>query len=325
MRATLLGVIFLLGRKLLVAVVQLYVVATLIFSIMYIMPGDPVLLLLGADSNPTPEAIAAMRHQLGLDQPVLAQYFDWLWNALHLDFGSSLTNGYPVAGYVAENLPRTLELALTAIVIAILVGVPLGIAAALKRGSARDTILTSLATVGISVPVYIAGTLMVLFFSIKLGWLPASGYTDVSRSLSLHLSKLVLPAATLGIGLAASIARMTRSSMLEILGRDFVRALRAKGMPEGQIIWQHVLRNAAIPIITIIGLQLGNLIGGTVLVEAVFNWPGLSTLLVTAVSARNYPLVQGAMLAIAAAFILINLVVELLYNILDPRIRRKRS
>ncbi|CDN58005.1 Binding-protein-dependent transporter inner membrane component family protein 63 (plasmid) [Neorhizobium galegae bv. officinalis bv. officinalis str. HAMBI 1141] len=325
MNASVAGALLLVGRKLLTAFIQLLVIATLIFSVMYIMPGDPVLLLLGADSNPSPEAVASMRSQLGLDQPVMSQYFVWLWKALHLDFGASLANGYPVSRYVLSNLPRTLELAFAAIIIATLIGVPLGIAAALKRGSLRDTILTSVATIGISVPVYILGTMLVLFFSLKLGWLPASSYTDISRNALEHFRKLTLPALALGFGLAASIARMTRSSMLEILGRDFVRALRAKGMSERRIIWQHVLRNAAIPIVTIIGLQLGNLMGGTVLVEAMFNWPGLSTLLVGAVSARNYPLVQGAMLAIAALFICINLLVELLYSLLDPRIRRKRA
>lgn len=325
MNASIVGALLLISRKLLTAFMQLWIVATLIFSVMYIMPGDPVMLLLGADSNPSPEAVASMRAQLGLDQPVVSQYFVWLWNALHLNFGKSLTNGYPVANYVMQNLPRTLELAFAAILIASIVGVPLGVAAALKRGSTRDTVLTSVATLGISVPVYIVGTLLVLAFSLKLGWLPASGYTDIARNAVEHFRKLTLPAIALGFGLAASIARMTRSSVLEILGRDFVRALRAKGMSERRIIWQHVLRNAAIPIVTIIGLQLGNLMGGTVLVEAMFNWPGLSTLLVGAVSARNYPLVQGSMLAIAAAFILINLLVDLLYSLLDPRIRRKRS
>lgn len=325
MNALFFGALGFVARKFLTAFVQLLAVATLIFSVMYIMPGDPVMLLLGSDSNPSPEAVASMRSQLGLDQPVVSQYFRWLWNALHLDLGTSLTNGYPVSSYVLENLPRTLELALAAILVATMIGVPLGIAAALKRGSMLDTAMTSIATIGISVPVYILGTLLVLVFSIQLGWLPASGYTDISRNVFEHFRKLVLPALALGFGLAASIARMTRSSMLEILGRDFVRALRAKGMPEYRVIWRHVLRNAAIPIVTIVGLQLGNLMGGTVLVEAIFNWPGLSTLLVGAVSARNYPLVQGAMLAIAAAFIFINLTVELFYSLLDPRIRRKRS
>ena len=312
------------GSRLLTALVQLWVIATLVFSIMYVMPGDPVLLLLGRDSNPTPEAIAATRHQLGLDQPVMTQYIHWLGGALRGDLGNSL-DGYPVNEYIASSIPKTIELAIAAIIIAAVIGVPIGIAAALNRGRILDGFLTSLSTIGISVPVYILGTLLILLFSLKLGWLPSSGYTDISRNILLHFQKLSLPALTLGLGLAASIARMTRSSMLEILGRDFVRSLRARGMTERRVIWRHVLRNAAIPIVTIVGLQLGNLMGGTVLVEALFNWPGLSTLLVSAVSNRNYPLVQGSILTIAALFILINLCVDIFYSLLDPRIRRKRA
>jgi peptide/nickel transport system permease protein len=234
-------------------------------------------------------------------------------------------NSYPVINSIAANLPRTLELGLAAIIIASIIGVPLGIAAALNRGKALDTILTSLATVGISVPVYILGAMLIILFSLQLGWLPSSGYMDIARNMPEHFRRLILPAFTLGFGLAASIARMTRSSMLEILNRDFVRALRAKGAPEGRVIWHHALRNASIPIVTIIGLQLGNLMGGTVLVEAMFNWPGLSTLLVEAVAKRDYPMVQGTVLTIAALFIFINLGVELLYSLLDPRIRRRRA
>lgn len=312
------------GSRLLTALVQLWAIATIVFSIMYVMPGDPVMLLLGRDSNPTPEAIAAMRHQLGLDQPVMTQYLHWLGGVTHGNLGNSL-DGYPVSEFVTSSMPKTLELAFAAILIAAIVGVPLGIAAALNRGRFLDGLLTSFSTIGISMPVYILGSLLILLFSLQLGWLPSSGYTDISRNVSLHFQKLALPAVTLGLGLAASIARMTRSSMLEILGRDFVRSLRARGMRERRVIWRHVLRNAAIPIVTIVGLQLGNLMGGTVLVEALFNWPGLSTLLVTAVSNRNYPLVQGSILTIAALFIVINLCVDLLYSFLDPRIRRKRA
>lgn len=325
MKQVLLGPVLFVGQKLLTALIQLFVVATLVFSIMYVMPGDPVLLLLGAESNPTPAAVAAMRAKLGLDQPVLTQYFSWLGDALQFDLGQSVLNSYPVISSIAANLPRTLELGLAAIIIASIIGVPLGIAAALNRGKALDTILTSLATVGISVPVYILGAMLIILFSLQLGWLPSSGYMDITRNMPEHFRRLILPAFTLGFGLAASIARMTRSSMLEILNRDFVRALRAKGAPEGRVIWHHALRNASIPIITIIGLQLGNLMGGTVLVEAMFNWPGLSTLLVEAVAKRDYPMVQGTVLTIAALFIFINLGVELLYSLLDPRIRRRRA
>jgi len=325
MKQILLGPVLFVGQKLLTALIQLFVVATLVFSIMYVMPGDPVLLLLGAESNPTPAAIAAMRAKLGLDQPVLTQYISWLGDAVQFDLGQSVLNSYPVINSIAANLPRTLELGLAAIIIASIIGVPLGIAAALNRGKALDTILTSLATVGISVPVYILGAMLIILFSLQLGWLPSSGYMDIARNMPEHFRRLILPAFTLGFGLAASIARMTRSSMLEILNRDFVRALRAKGAPEGKVIWQHALRNASIPIVTIIGLQLGNLMGGTVLVEAMFNWPGLSTLLVEAVAKRDYPMVQGTVLTIAALFIFINLGVELLYSLLDPRIRRRRA
>lgn len=325
MKALLVGSALFVGHKLLTALAQLFVVATLVFSIMYLMPGDPVLLLLGAESNPTPAAIAAMRAKLGLDQPVLTQYIAWLGNALHFDFGLSVLNSYPVASAIAANFPRTLELGVAAIIIASLIGIPLGIAAALHRGKALDTILTSLATVGISVPVYILGAMFIILFSLQLGWLPSSGYMDIARNMPEHFRRLTLPAFTLGFGLAASIARMTRSSMLEILNRDFIRALRAKGASESRVIWRHALRNASIPIVTIIGLQLGNLMGGTVLVEAMFNWPGLSTLLVEAVAKRDYPMVQGTVLTIAALFIFINLGVELLYALLDPRIRQRRA
>jgi peptide/nickel transport system permease protein len=313
------------SRKLLIAGIQLYVIATLVFSLMYVMPGDPVRLLLGAESDPTPEAIAAMRGKLGLDQPVLTQYGHWLRDMLHLDMGHSVFDGYPIIDYIRSSLPNTLELAAAAIVIAIVIGVPLGILAALRRGSALDTLATGVSTVGMSVPVYILGALFVLLFSLHLHWLPSSGYMDINRNPIEHFRRLLLPAFTLGFGLSASIARMTRASMLDIMGRDFVRTLRAKGMPERRIIWRHVLRNAAVPIVTIIGLQLGNLMGGTVLVEAMFNWPGLSTLLVEAVTKRNYPLVQGGVLAIAALYILINLGIELLYGVLDPRIRRRST
>lgn len=313
------------AQKLFTALVQLLVVATLVFSIMHIMPGDPVLLLLGSESNPPPDVIAAMRTRLGLDEPLLTQYVRWLGDAVRFDLGRSVLSGYPVSSFIAENLPRTLELAVTAIVIAALIGVPAGIAAALNRGKMLDTALTSVATVGISVPVYILGAWLIIVFSLQLNLLPSSGYMDISRNAPEHFRRLVLPAFTLGFGLAASIARMTRSSMLEILNRDFIRTLRAKGVPESRVIWRHALRNAAIPIVAIVGLQFGNLMGGTVLVEAMFNWPGLSTLLVEAVGARDYPLVQGSVLAIAALFIFINLTVEVVYGLLDPRIRRRRA
>lgn len=311
-------------RKILIAFAQLFAVATLVFSIMYIMPGDPVMMLMGAEASPSPEAVAAMRAKLGLDQPVMTQYVHWLVAAAHGDLGTSLQDGYSISATISRNLPRTLELAAAAVLIAMLIGVPLGMMAALKRGTRLDTVLTSLSTVGISVPVYILGAMLILLFALRLDWLPASGYMRIERDPVEHFRRLLLPAFTLGLGLSASIARMTRSSVLDLLDQDFIRALRAKGTPERRIIWRHVLRNAAIPVVTIIGLQLGSLMGGAVLVEAMFNWPGLSTLLVKAVQNRDYPLVQGVILAIAGLYILINLLVDLLYSLLDPRVRGRR-
>lgn len=311
------------ARKITVAIIQLFVIATLVFSIMYIMPGDPVMMLLGTESDPSPEAVAAMRAKLGLDQPVLHQYGVWLTNMAQGNMGQSVLDGYPVAKLVFDNLPRTLELALAAVLVATVIGIPFGILAALNRGKKLDTALTSFSSIGISVPVYILGALLVLLFALHFNLLPSSGFMRIDRNPAEHFRRLILPAVTLGFGLSASIMRMTRSSVLDILDRDFVRALRAKGTPERRIIWRHVLRNAAIPIATIVGLQLGNLMGGTVLVEAMFNWPGLSTLLVSAVQSRNYPLVQGAILTIAALYIVINLGVEATYALLDPRIRRR--
>ncbi|MFM0758357.1 ABC transporter permease [Paraburkholderia strydomiana] len=325
MKGKVMSFAMLAARKLFTALVQLYIIATLVFSLMYVMPGDPVRLLLGTDSNPSPEAIAAMRSKLGLDQPVLTQYVHWLRNMLHFEFGQSVFDGYPIIDYIRSSLPNTLELALAAILVAIVIGVPLGIVSALRRGTPIDAVSTSVSTIGMSVPVYILGALFVVLFSLHLRWLPSSGYMDIARNPSEHFRRLILPAFTLGFGLSASISRMTRSSMLDILSRDFVRTLRAKGTPQRRIVWRHVLRNAATPIVTIVGLQLGNLMGGTVLVEAMFNWPGLSTLLVDAVSKRNYPLVQGGVLTIAALYILINLGVDLVNGLLDPRIRRKRT
>jgi len=325
MTAVALHALGMLTRRLATVAVQLWLIATLVFSVMYVMPGDPVMMLLGSESDPSPEAVAALRARLGLDQPVLAQYLVWMRQAISFDLGASLLNGYPVIDTIRDNLPRTLELALAAVLIAAVIGIPLGLLAALYHGKRLDTVLTSFATLGISLPVYILGALLILLFALELRWLPASGYMDISRNASEHFRRLALPAITLGFGLSASITRMTRSSVLDILTRDFVRTHRAKGMPEQRVIWRHVLRNAAIPIVAIIGLQLGNLMGGTVLVEAMFNWPGLSTALVDAIQNRNYPVVQGIVLTIAALYIFINQAVEAIYAVLDPRVRRRAS
>jgi len=304
-----------------VAVVQIFIVATIVFSLLRFMPGDPAVLVLGTERGADAEAVAAMRATLGLDQPLLTQYFGWIADIVRLDFGQSLFNNIDVTTYIAERLPKTLELAIAAIIIGAIIGISLGIIAAVKRGSIVDMIVSTVAAAGMSFPVYVTGTAFILLISLQLDLLPASGYTEFSEDPIGHFQRLLLPAITIALPLAASIARMTRSSMLEVLGKDFVQTLRAKGLAEKLVIYKHVLRNAIISVITVIGLELANLIGGTVLIEFLFNWPGLSTLLVEAINNRNYPIIQGSIIVIAAFYILINRSVEIIYGLMDPRTR----
>ncbi len=286
------------------------------------MPGDPVLLMLSQDGSAVDqEAYDALEEELGLDQPVMTQYTTWLNDLLHGDLGTSYSESRPVTETIGDRLPRTLELAAVALVLACLIGIPLGIIAAVRRGGFVDLGLTLLSSLGNSVPVYVMGYILVLIFALGLGILPSSGFSPVARGLASHVRKLILPAVTLALGVGASILRMTRSSMLESLGSESVRPLRAKGLSRRKVYMKHVMRNMLIPVVTIIGLQLGNLITGTVLCEAVFNWPGIATLLVTAISNRDYPLIQGCMLILSSIFILINMIVDLIYGLLDPRAR----
>jgi peptide/nickel transport system permease protein len=311
---------FLVG-KLLVMVLQVFVVATIVFSLVRLMPGDPAVLVLGTERGADPAAVAEMRHRLGLDQPVFKQFAAWIGDFVRFDWGESIFDGTKVTDYMAQRLPNTIELAVVSIVLAALIGVPLGMVAAVRRGGFVDMLLSSIAALGISFPVYVLGTFLILLFSFKLGWLPASGFASFSDDPAKHIERLVLPAFTLALGLAAAIARMTRSSILEVLNKEFVLTLRAKGVSSAGVLIRHVFRNAVIPVVTIIGLQLGNLIGGTVLIEYLFNWPGMSTLLVKAISNRDYPLIQGCIVVMSTFFIVINMLVNMLYGLLDPRVR----
>ena len=309
-------------KRILTAIMQIFVVTTIVFFALQMMPGDPVLMMLSRDGSAVnQEAYDALEAELGLDQPVMTQYIDWITDLLHVDLGQSYSEKRPVVEAIQDRLPRTLELAAAAMVLACIIGIPLGIISAVRRGGFVDLGLTLLSSLGNSVPVFVMGYLLVLIFALTLGVLPSSGYVPVARGLSKHLLRLVLPAVALAFGVASSILRMTRSSMLESLGSESVRPLRAKGLSKRKVYLKHVMRNMLIPVVTIIGLQLGNLIAGTVLCEAVFNWPGIATLLVSAIGDRDYPLIQGCMLILSAIFILTNMVVDMLYGILDPRAR----
>jgi peptide/nickel transport system permease protein len=308
-------------RRLLVALLQLFLVGTLVFSFLHLLPGDPALLVIGSESAPSPEVVAAVRKELKLDQPLLVQYGQWVGGVLTGDLGKSLYDRRPVVGDLASRLPRTLELVLIVSLLAPIIGIPLGILAALHRNRVGDGLLSGLAATGISVPVFVTGTLLVLVFGLQLRWFPASGFIPFSQDPLNHIKRLTLPAVTLMFSFVAVLTRMTRSAILEVLRQDYVRTARAKGLKESVVIFRHVLRNALAPVITVIGLQMGSLLGGTVLVEYIFNWPGLSTLLMSAIQRRDYPVVQGVILLVSSLFITLTIVIDLMYAVINPRIR----
>jgi ABC-type dipeptide/oligopeptide/nickel transport system permease component len=301
---------FLTGRLLGMAPILLGV-TFLVFLILALMPGDPAVVYAGMNASRAEVEVA--RVALGLDQPLIVRYTSFLGGLATGDFGTSLRTRQPVAGEVLARLPYTLLLAFSALFVAIVIGVPLGVLAATGRGSPLDLVATVTAVVGVSTPNFWLGLMMMLFFSLELGWFPTSG-ADSWRSL-------VLPALCLGVAPAAVLARQTRSSMLEILSEDYVRTARAKGATEMQVNVRHALRNAMIPVVTIMGLQLGTLLGGSVVVEMVFAWPGMGRLLIQSINHRDFPMVQACILILSIGFLLANLLVDALYVAFDPRIR----
>ena len=300
------------GRRILAVIPVLFGVTLAVFSMLFLVPGDPVKIML-AEFVTTPEQIAQMRAQLHLDEPVLKQYGRFVTNALRGDLGVSIRSRRPVAAEITENIGSTGQLALASMLVAIGLGVPLGLLAALGRNSWLDVAAMVVALLGVAMPSFWLGFLLIFVFSLHLGWLPATGGGDL-----LHL---VMPAVALGMIAAAIIARLTRSSMLEVLGQDYVRTARAKGLGSGSVIVRHALRNALIPVVTVFGLQFGNLLAGAVIVETVFSRPGLGRLIVGGILAKDFPLVQGTVLFVAAAYVLINVVVDVAYAYVDPRIR----
>lgn len=309
-----------LVRRLLSSLGLLLVVATIIFFLIHLVPGDPALTIVG-EEQATPERLASVRAALGLDRPLHVQYATWLVGLLRGDFGKSLVTGRPVGKDLALRLPRTFELVAGAVVLAVLVGIPLGVVAARHHNSGLDVGASVVALLGVSAPVFVTGTLLVLLLSVRWRVLPSSGWTAFSSDPGGHVALILMPTAVLSLGMTAVIMRMTRSSLLETILQDFIRTARAKGLPERLVLFRHALRNSLIPVVTVVGVQMGNLLGGSVIVEEVFAWPGISTFLITGVSQRDYPVVQGVVLVICLAFVVINLAVDLLYGLIDPRIR----
>jgi ABC-type dipeptide/oligopeptide/nickel transport system permease component len=311
-------VIFFFLRRLLAAIPTLVAVLTLVFVIVRIVPGDPALVILGDQA--TPEAIAALHERLGLNRPLWQQYFDFLFAALRGDFGNSLVTGRPIVDEVGAVLPHTIDLTLGAMVFGVIVGVPVGIWAALHRNRAIDVAARILSLVGLSFPVFVSGIFALLLFALHWRIFPVIGSADLAN-IPDRLHKLVLPTVTLGLVMAAYITRVTRSAMLASLSEDYIRTARAKGVPARRIVWVHGLRNASIPIVTVVGLYIGILLGNSVLTEIVFNRPGLGKVIVGALNQRDYTMLQGLMVIYCFLIVVVNAVTDMLYGILDPRVQ----
>ncbi len=292
------------------ALVVVVGVSTLVFLLIHLVPGDPVEAMLGERAQASDRAV--LRAALGLDLPLWEQYRRYITGLLRLDLGRSFLDQRPVAAVLAERLPATIRLALAGLGIALVIALPLGVLAARYRGTPVDSAAMTLSLAGISIPNFWLGPLLILVFSLWLGWTPVSG--------DERPAAIILPAITLGTALAAILARMVRASMLEVLGEDYIRTARAKGLGESAVLWRHALRNAWLPVLTVIGLQLGGLLAGAVITETVFGWPGVGSLLVDAIKARDFPVVQGCVLLISICYVLVNAVTDLAYVWIDPRI-----
>lgn len=308
-----------LCKRLLATIPVLLVVTAVAFVLLRLSGGDPAAILAG-DSG-TPDTIAAIRLRLGLDRPLIVQFVQWCWQLLHGDLGNSILSNQLVTSMIAGRVEPTLVISLSTILLSMLIGVPLGVLAAWKRGSWIDRMTTSVSIVGFAIPGFALGYLWIYVFSVKLGVLPVQGYVNLADGLLPFLSHIVLPTLTLSVVQIALIARVTRTSLLEILDDDFVRTARAKGLPERIVLFRHALKNAAVPIASVVGIGVAFLIGGVIVTESVFNLPGLGRLTVESVLAHDYPVIQGIIIVFSGVYVMINLLVDLSYAVFDPRIR----
>jgi peptide/nickel transport system permease protein len=306
-------------RRLIQTVLVLVFVSLIVFSLMHIIPGDPVLIMLGDQA--TPAQIEAFRHELWLDRPLWVQYVHWATNMLQGDFGKSLFYQQSVTSLIAARLPITFHLGVVALILSTLVSIPAGIISAVRRGSWLDSVITVSANLAMAVPIFWLGILGIFLFSLRLGWLPVQGYTSPLDNLALNTRQIIMPTLCLAIVPLASLARQMRSSMLEVIRQDYIRTARSKGLTERAVIAGHALKNAIIPVVTLLGIQLRNLVGGAVLVEQVFNIPGMGRLMVGGVFNKDYVVVQGTLMVVAIVVALANLAVDISYGYFDPRIR----
>ena len=306
-------------RRLLAAIPTLLAVLTLVFVIVRIVPGDPAIVILGDQA--TPEGVAALHAKLGLDKPIWQQYIDFLGQSLSGDFGHSMVTGRPIVSDVAAVLPHTIDLTVAALLVGSIIGIPAGIWAALHRNRPIDYAARLLSLIGLSFPVFVSGIFVLLLFALHWRLFPVIGNARLDDPLD-RLDKLVLPAATLGLVMAAYITRVTRSAMLSVMGEDYIRTARAKGIPWRRVVWRHGLRNAAMPVVTVVGLYIGILLGNSVLTEIVFNRPGLGKIIVGALNQRDYTMLQGLMVIYCFLIVVVNLATDLTYGIIDPRVQQ---
>jgi peptide/nickel transport system permease protein len=306
-------------RRLIATIPVMLVVAVSVFLLLHLTPGDPAAVLAG--DNATSDAIAQIRAQLGLDEPLWKQFGLWIWALLQGDLGHSLFWNKPVLELVLQRAEPTLSLALTTITFAVVIAVALGVLAAWQAGSLLDRLVMGFAVLGFSVPVFVVGYVLIFVFSINLRWLPVQGYTPIADGFGPWIERLILPSVALGLAYVALIARITRASMLEVLAEDYVRTAQAKGVATRPMLLRHALKNAAVPIVTVVGIGVALLIGGVVITETVFNIPGIGRLVVDAIQRRDYPIIQGVILIFSAVYVLVNLLVDLSYTFFDPRIR----
>ena len=306
-------------KRVLAAVPVMGFVALFVFLLLRLTPGDPAAIIAG--DNATPEQLDRIRETLGLNDPLHVQFFSWIGRVLQGDLGTSVISGQPVAEMIAGRLDPTLSLALTTITLSVLIAVPLGVIAAWRQGTLVDRFVMALSVVGFSVPVFVIGYVLIQLFAVDLGWLPVQGFRSITEGVGPFAERIALPTATLTCLYVALIARITRTSMLEVLGEDYVRTARAKGLAERRVLMGHALRNCAVPILTVIGIGVALIISGVVVTESVFNLPGLGRLTVDAVLARDYPVIQAVILLASLVYVVINLLIDIAYSVLDPRIR----
>ena len=307
-----------LTRRLLLMIPVALLVSFVTFMIIHLIPGDPARVLLGESA--TPQTVAALRHQLGLDQPLLVQYVLWLGQAIHGNLGQSLQLSQPVTEAILQRLPVTAELGAVALLISVALAIPLGVLAAARRNTPLDWLINVLSLAGTAIPSFVLGLLLILFLAVMTRIFPPGGYVPFSEDPLTNLRDLTLPAITLATGAVAGNMRQVRASMIEVLGQDYIRTARAKGLSRGRIYFIHALRNALLPLLTIVGLQAGAIIGGAVIVETIFLWPGIGFLAVQSILSKDYPVVQGIVLLSALSYMFINLLVDAGYGVLDPRI-----